>query len=103
MCPDISEETPCDSFLLISDHLTSATTKSLCNLVAYRRFNCIIIIIIIIIIITIVLFVIPALHNFYLVSKAQGRMWAVPKRVIFMIMIIILWNLRFKRFTLPGK
>ena len=103
MCPDISEETPCDSFLIISDHLTSATTKSLCNLVAYGRFNCIIIIIIIII--TIMLFVIPALHNFYLVSKAQERMWAVPKRVIFMIMImiIILWNLRFKRFTLPGK
>ena len=70
MCPDISEKTPCDSFLIISDHLTSATTKSLCNLVAYGRFNCIIIIIII----TIMLFVIPALHNFYLVSKAQGRM-----------------------------
>ena len=71
MCPDISEETPCDSFLIISDHLTSATTKSLCNLIAYGRFNCIIIIIIII---TIMLFVIPALHNFYLVSKAQERM-----------------------------
>ena len=84
MCPNISEETPCDSFLIISDHLTSATTKSLCNLVAYGGFNCIIIIIIII---TIMLFVIPALHNFYSVSKAQGRMWAVPKRVIFMIMI----------------
>ena len=100
MCPDISEETPCDSFLIISDHLTSVTTKSLCNLVAYGRFNCIIIIII-----TIMLFVIPALHNFYLVSKAQGRMWAVPKRVIFMIMImiVILWNLRVKRFTLPCK
>ena len=38
MCPDISEETPCDSFL-ISDHLTSATTKSVYNLVAYGRFK----------------------------------------------------------------
>ena len=38
MCPDISEETPCDSFL-ISDHLTSATTKSVYNLVAYGSFK----------------------------------------------------------------